>query len=151
MNDRSLLELARRPPENASDLGAVRGLAEGTIQRYGAAILEAVERGVNDPPADDPSPPRLPNLGQAWPAILSGIVQARCREAEIAPRFVATRRDMDDLIAWWLVGDQSQEPDLPLLSGWRRELAGRDLVDWLRGETAVAVDLETEAGVRIQR
>ena len=151
MNDRSLLELARRPPRDSADLGAVRGLGEGTIQRYGEAILAAVERGANDPPADDPTPPRLPNLGQAWPAILSGIVQARCREAEIAPRFVATRRDMDELIAWWLTGDQAQEPDLPLLRGWRRELAGRDLVDWLRGDTTVAVDLNTEAGVRIQR
>ena len=151
MNDRSLLELARRPPRDAADLSAVRGLGEGTIQRYGKAILDAVERGVNDPPEDDPTPPRLPNLGQAWPAILSGIVQAKCREAEIAPRFVATRREMDDLIAWWLTGDQSREPDLPLLRGWRRELAGRDMVDWLRGETAVAVDMHTEAGVRIQR
>ena len=151
MNDRSLLELARRPPQDNNDLAAVRGLAEGTIQRYGAAILEAVERGVNDPPEDDPTPPRLPNLGQAWPAILSGIVQARCREAEIAPRFVATRRDMDEVIAWWLTGDQAHEPELPLLSGWRRELAGQDLLDWLCGETTVAVDLHTEAGVRIQR
>ncbi len=151
MNDRSLLELARRPPRDNADLSAVRGLGEGTIQRYGKAILDAVEAGVNDPPDEDPTPPRLPNLGQAWPAILSGIVQARCREAEIASRFVATRRDMDELIAWWLTGDQSKEPDLPLLRGWRRELAGRDLVDWLRGETTVAVDMHTEAGVRIQR
>ena len=151
MNDRSLLELARRPPRDAADLGAVRGLSEGTIQRYGKAILDAVEAGVNDPPEDDVAPPRLPNLGQAWPAILSGIVQARCREAEVAPRFVATRRDMDELIVWWLTGDQSKEPDVPLLHGWRRELAGRDLVDWLRGETTVAVDMQTEAGVRIQR
>ncbi len=151
MNDRSLLELARRPPRDIADLGAVRGLGEGTIQRYGKVILDAVERGVNDPPDEEPSPPRLPNLGQAWPAILSGIVQARCREAEIAPRFVATRREMDELIAWWLVGDRATEPDLPLLRGWRRELAGRDLVDWLRGETTVAVDMHTEAGVRIQR
>ena len=58
---------------------------------------------------------------------------------------------MDELIAWWLVGDRSREPELPLLRGWRRDLAGRDLLDWLRGETAVAVDLQTEAGVRIQR
>ncbi|MSQ30448.1 MAG: ribonuclease D [Dehalococcoidia bacterium] len=151
MNDRSLLELARRPPREAADLGAVRGLGEGTVQRYGAAILEVVERGVNDPPEDEATPPRLPNLGQAWPAILSGIVQARCCEAEIAARFVATRHEMDEMIAWWLTGDRAQEPQLPLLRGWRRELAGRDLLDWLRGETTVAVDMHTEAGVRIQR
>jgi len=41
------------------------------------------------------------------------------------------------------------DTDLPLLRGWRGELAGHDLLDWLRGETTVAVDLHTEAGVRI--
>jgi len=151
LNDRSLLELVRRPPRTLDDLAEVRGLGEGVIQRYGATILEAVARGIEDPPELDEQAPRLPNLGQAWPAILSGIVQARCREAEIASRFVATRRDIDDLIAWWLVGDRREEPNLPLLRGWRRALAGGDLLDWLRGDTTVAVDPTSEAGVRIGR
>ena len=151
INDRSLLELARRPPRTLEQLTEVRGLGDGFAQRYGQTVLDAVERGVEDAPDVDASPPRLPNLGQAWPAILTGIVQARCREAEIASRFVVTRHDMDELIAWWLTGDRAQEPDLPLLRGWRRELAGADLLDWLRGETTVAVDPTSEAGVRIQR
>src|SRR5690606_13386439 len=95
--------------------------------------------------------PRIPNLGQSWPAILSGIVQARCREASIAPRFVATRRDIDELIGWWLVGNRDTEPDLPLLEGWRRDLVGRDLLEWLQGKTAVVVDPDSEAGLSIQR
>ncbi|MEX2446276.1 MAG: ribonuclease D [Dehalococcoidia bacterium] len=150
MNDRSLLELARRPPRDLGELAAVRGLGEGVAQRYGRAILEAVARGMDDPPPAEAQPPRIPNLGQAWPAILSGIVQVRCHEAEIAPRFVATRRDIDELIAWWLTGDREHEPPLAVLSGWRRDLVGRDLVAWLRGETTVAVDQTTEAGVRIE-
>ena len=92
----------------------------------------------------------MPNLGQSWPAILSGIVQARCRESQIAPRFVATRREIDELIGWWLVGDRSREPDLPLLGGWRRELVGADLLNWLEGKTAVVVDPDSEAGLSIR-
>ena len=151
MNDRTLLELCRRPPLSADEFAGIRGLGEGTAQRYGRAILEAVAHGVEDPPEMDETPPHLPNLGQAWPAVLSGIVQARCREADIAVRFVATRRDIDDVIAWWLVGDRTHEPDLPLLDGWRRDLAGQDVLDWLAGETAVVVDPDTEAGLRINR
>ncbi|MBM4410573.1 MAG: hypothetical protein FJ037_04485 [Chloroflexi bacterium] len=151
MNDRTLLELCRRPPQVASELAGVRGLGEGTAQRYGRAIIEAIERGVEDQPEMDETPPHLPNLGQAWPAVLSGILQARCRESDIAARFVATRRDIDDVIAWWLVGDRTNEPDLPLLQGWRRSLAGQDVLDWLAGETAVVVDPHTEAGLRINR
>jgi ribonuclease D len=150
MNDRTMLEIARRPPRDLSELRAVRGLGEGTAHRYGREILDAVEQGLQHPIPVEASPPRVPNLGQSWPAILTGIVQARCREASIAPRFVATRRDIDELIAWWLVGDRSQEPDLPLLRGWRRELAGNDLLGWLEGKTSVVVDPDSEAGLTIR-
>ncbi|MGE3960327.1 MAG: ribonuclease D [Dehalococcoidia bacterium] len=150
LNDRTMLEIARRPPHDLAELRSVRGLGEGTAQRYGRVILDAVERGADDPPPAEDTPPRVPNLGQSWPAILSGIVQARCREASIAPRFVATRREIDELIAWWLVGDRSQEPDLPLLDGWRRELVGADLLNWLQGKTAVVVDPDSEAGLTIR-
>lgn len=150
LNDRTMLEIARRPPRDLPELRSVRGLGEGAAQRYGRVILEVVQRGFEDPPPAEESPPRVPNLGQSWPAILSGIVQARCREASIAPRFVATRREIDELIAWWLVGDRSQEPDLPLLHGWRRSLVGADLLDWLQGKTAVVVDPDSEAGLTIR-
>ncbi len=151
INDRTLLEVARRPPATIDELRAVRGLGEGTAARYGAVIVEAARRGMDSPPPGEPPPPRIPNLGQSWPAILSGIVQARCREASIASRFVATRREIDEVIAWWLVGDRSQEPEVGLLGGWRRALVGDDILEWLRGETAVVVDPDTEAGLSIRR
>jgi len=150
LNDRVMLEIARRPPRDLIELREMRGLGEGTAQRHGRELLDAVAAGMENPPPAEETPPRVPNLGQSWPAILSGIVQARCREAMIAPRFVATRREIDDLIAWWLVGDRSIEPDLPLLRGWRRELVGADLLNWLQGKTAVVVDPDSEAGLSIR-
>ncbi|MCK9487067.1 MAG: ribonuclease D [Dehalococcoidia bacterium] len=151
LNDRTMLEIARHPTSDVRELRSVRGLGEGTAARYGQAIMDAALAGAEDPPPQDDTPPRVPNLGQSWPAILSGIVQARCREASIAPRFVATRSNIDDLIAWWLVGDRSVEPDIPLLHGWRRDLVGGDLLEWLQGKTSVVVDPDSEAGLTIQR
>jgi ribonuclease D len=148
MNDRTMLELCRRPPRNERGVREVRGMGNGTAQRYGNELLELMREGADDPPPAPPKAPRLPKVGQAWPAILSGIVQTRCREVEVAPRFVATRADTDDVIAWWLVGDHDAEPEIPLLTGWRRELAGQDVLDWLAGRTTIAVD-DSEAGVRI--
>ncbi len=150
LNDRVMLEIARRPPHDLNELREMRGLGEGTAQRHGRELLDAIAAGVEDPPPPEETPPRVPNLGQSWPAILSGIVQARCREAMIAPRFVATRREIDDLIAWWLVGERSREPDIALLGGWRRELVGADLLNWLQGKTAVVVDPDSEAGLTIR-
>jgi ribonuclease D len=151
LNERTMLEIARRPPADLQELRAVRGLGEGTAQRYGTAILTAVREGADNPPPGEEPLPKTPNVGQSWPAILSGIVQARCREASIAARFVATRRDIDELIAWWLVGDHAREPEVPLLHGWRRDLVGADLLEWLQGKTAVVVDPDSEAGLTIQR
>jgi ribonuclease D len=149
MNDRTMLELCRKPPVDEVAMREVRGLGEGTIQRYGRAILAAITEGVEDPPPAEPKRAAVPPHGRAWPAILSGIVQAGCRDANIAARFVATRSDIDTLVAWWLTGDRDEEPDLALLRGWRRELAGGAMLDWLRGKTTLAVDPSSEAGLRI--
>ncbi|MEX2229137.1 MAG: ribonuclease D [Dehalococcoidia bacterium] len=151
MNDRTMFELCRRLPEEEQAVREIRGLGDSTIQRYGQAILAALREGADDPPPPEAKRPAVPPQGRAWPAILSGIVQAGCRDANVAARFVATRSDIDALVAWWLVGDRSEEPDLAVLSGWRRTLAGEAMLDWLRGETTIAVDPESEAGVRIVR
>ncbi len=149
MHDRTLLEICRRPPKSLRALREVRGLGAGVVQRYGEEILDEIERGAQDPPPLPPRPDQVPRVGQAWPAILGGIVQTRAREARIAARFIATRRDLEDVITWWLTGDRDDEPELPLLGGWRRGVAGDDVLDWLSGRTTIAVDGESESGVRI--
>lgn len=150
LNDRTMLELCRRPPRDERGVREVRGMGNGTAQRYGKQLLDLIHDGQQDPPEVPSRSPRLPNVGQAWPAVVSGIVQTRCREVEVAQRFVATRSDIDDVIAWWLTGDRDAEPEVPLLTSWRRELAGQDVLDWLGGRTTIAVD-NSEAGVRIAR
>ena len=148
LNDRTMLELCRRPPRDERGVREVRGMGNGTAQRHGRELLELIREGMEHPPDVPERPPRLPNVGQAWPAVLSGIVQTRCREVEVAPRFVATRSDIDDVIAWWLTGDRDAEPETALLTTWRRDVAGQDVLDWLAGRTTIAVD-DSEAGVRI--
>ena len=149
MHDRTLLEICRRPPKTTQALRDVRGLAGGVVQRYGEEILDEIASGALEPPSPPPRPDQVPRIGQAWPAVLGGIVQTRAREARIAARFIATRSDLEDVIAWWLTGDRDQEPELPLLGGWRRGVAGDDILDWLSGRTTIAVDGESESGVRI--
>ena len=151
MNDRSLLEIARRRPRDEAALRDVRGLGAGTVQRHGRAILRWVEEGSADPPDAPPRAPNLPPQGQGWPALLGGIIAARSRESGIAPRFVAPRREIEELTEWWLVGDRDVEPDIPMLHGWRRELAGQEVMDWLAGKSAIAVDSDSGAGIRVVR
>lgn len=154
LQERVMLELARRLPGSQRELESVRGLKDGAVRRHGEAILEALGEGTNRPLAAPKKPMPLPESVQAWPALISGLVQARCREAGIAPRFVLTRSESEELVRWWLLrgpkaDDGSEDDAPPLLTGWRRELAGADVLDWLAGRSALAAAADSPAGLRL--
>ena len=62
MGNEVLFELARRVPSSVSELGAIKGMPKGMIERAGADIVAAVRRGAEVPEADLPKFPR----GQRW-------------------------------------------------------------------------------------
>jgi ribonuclease D len=68
--------------------------------------------------------------------LASAVLQARCAEAGVASELVATRAELEALIAGQAMGADGGHP---LLSGWRRELAGDSLLALLRGEIALRV------------
>ncbi|HVF62217.1 MAG TPA: HRDC domain-containing protein [Thermoanaerobaculia bacterium] len=143
-----LLALARRPPKSEAALEEVRGVSEGTAHRHGRDILAAVRQGWQEP-VEAEREPFLSPVAQSWAAMLSALIQARSREGDVAARFVASRGDAETLAGWWSLGNRDHEPDLPLLQGWRRELAGQAALDWLAGRAALVADEEAPAGLRV--
>ena len=57
-----LLEISRRAPKSISELGAIKGMPKGMMDRAGADIVAAVGRGMSAPEADLPKFPK----GQRW-------------------------------------------------------------------------------------
>ncbi len=55
IGDKTLLQLAERAPRTLDELNGIEGMTGGQLQRYGAALLEAIARGRKDPL---PAPPR---------------------------------------------------------------------------------------------
>lgn len=149
LQDRSLLEIARRGPAHERELAAIRGVKDGTVHRHGREILRAVREGGRGRPDAGLRERPLPDKARGWSVLLAGLVTARAKEADIAPRFVATRDEIEALVRWWLEGDRAREPELPVLAGWRRELAGDALLAWLSGETTIAIDEGSEAGIKL--
>lgn len=49
LSDRTLVELAQLAPETMADLSQVHGMSRGQIQRRGAKVLQAVQRGLAAP------------------------------------------------------------------------------------------------------
>lgn len=130
VKDRALIELARRLPASPGELAAIEGLGPTWIDRHGRHALAAIRRSKGRR-VEPPRPGRASVAQRKRASKLWSRLEELARQAEVAPRFVATRAEVDALLAWWTSGDRDREPDLALLGGWRRELAGQPALDWL--------------------
>ncbi len=136
--DEALLTIARRA---AGRRGFERGDCPAGCEEHLPALQAAVQRAMAAGPVEScPVPPQEENglveLAQAF-------VRSRCLAQNVAPTVVATRDDLQALCAASSNGNGL--PPLPVLSGWRREFIGEDLLALLRGELCLAVDRATGA------
>ena len=69
--------------------------------------------------------------------LLQAVLKARAADAEIAPTLLATSADLQALVE---AKEKKTAVDLPLLRGWRRELAGNILLQVLEGTVMVSID-----------
>src|SRR3954453_7259710 len=145
--DVALVEIARRQPQTLKDLERIRGLRPDTGRRRGNQIVEVVERGreAEPPPAEDI--PRIDTDPTDGPVIglSDSSVRARAFEAGLASELVATRADLQAIVA--AVRDGRPEPDVRTLRGWGRDLAGAELLELLAGRRSPSV--EPGAGVQV--
>jgi ribonuclease D len=139
LSDAALVELARRQPGDRRGLDQIRGLHGRIASRRGPDLLAAVARGrESDPPPLDGARPPLNESGDApLIALAEALIRARALEAGLAYELVATRADLNQVIAAARRGDA--EPDVRTLRGWRRELVGDELLELLDGRHALAV------------
>lgn len=151
LSNKTVLQLARRPPRDLEALEKVRGVKGRVVGRHGRRILQALAEGAGRKPEAGERRPRLQEQGRTWASRIADLVRARCREADVAPRFVATKAEAEELVRWWIHGDRGDEPDLPLLEGWRRQLVGQEALDWLAGKVSLRLEEDGESGVRVVR
>jgi len=139
LRDEVLLQLARHPPRTVNELKTLRGVHSSEVERNGEHILKAVERSLALPPA---AWPQVPAEKRAEPEsvgvveLLQAVLKARAVEAGIAPTLLATSADIQALVE---AKEKKNEIALPLLRGWRREVAGHLMLQVLNGEVIVRV------------
>ncbi|HEX2254892.1 MAG TPA: HRDC domain-containing protein [Thermoanaerobaculia bacterium] len=141
LKDDALVEIARRLPASLAELRRIPQVPDAAARRHGRDLLAAAAEGAAAaPPEAGRRPSRLPSRMRSWGSDLLAVIHERCRGADIAPRFVASRADADALVEWWADGGAvgAPEPNLPLLAGWRRELAGVAALTWLAERSASA-------------
>ena len=137
LKDPSVVEVARRSPQDAAALGRLRGL--GNLSASAAQrLLEALARAADAeaPRAARELPPGLARRVAAASALGAVLVRARCEGADIAPELVATRAELESFVEALANGQEEHA----LLSGWRRELVGAELRELVHGNVALALE-----------
>jgi ribonuclease D len=141
--DDTIVEIARHKPADLKALGRIPELPDKTVKRHGEMLLKIVAQAAQSDSAEWPRHDRKPALDTAELALgdcLMGLCRAIADENDIALATLATRKDIDNLI-------QNQKSSR-LTQGWRFEMAGEKLLEFIHGQAAISVE---DRGVRLDR
>lgn len=140
MRDEVLLQLARHPPKSVSELRGLRGVHSSEVDRHGEQLLGAITSALALPPTAWPEVPRERKPDPESTGIvelLQAVLKARAAEEGIAPTMLATSSDLQTLVE---ARQNRATLDVPILRGWRRQLAGDLLLKVLDGAVTITVD-----------
>lgn len=132
MGNEVLLELARRAPKSASELGTIKGMPKGMIERAGADVVAAIRRGMEAPEAELPKFPK----GQRWNkdrdfdekvGRLKSVRDAAATRLELDPGVLCSRERLENVARSGArtVQDLTAVPDL---RRWQIEEMGEGFV-----------------------
>jgi ribonuclease D len=136
MRDEAVLEIASHIPKTIEALARTRSLGKGVAEgRLGSEIIEAIGRGLADTTAlDPPASPKIDAPPGAAPLVelLRVLLKQRCEEHQVAQKLLASADDLDAIAA-------DDEAPVRALSGWRREIFGKDALALKHGRLALTV------------
>lgn len=146
LKDDAILELAAQAPTSAADLGRMRSITKGMADgATGEALIAAVKRGLALPPGEVPRlPERLEVPSGRAPLIelLKVLLKTKCEQHDVAQKLIANSADLDRLAC-------SDDPALPALTGWRREVFGEDALALKSGKLALTAGKDAIKLVRL--
>ncbi|MDO8878590.1 MAG: ribonuclease D [Pseudolabrys sp.] len=136
LKDDVLGDIATQAPTTIEKLGHLRSLPKGFERsRWGDAIVEAVQRGVDRDPKTLPRFERFrpATNGAATVELLKVLLRMTAESHGVAAKVIATVDELDRIAA-------DDDADVPAMKGWRRELFGEKAIALKHGRLALAVD-----------
>jgi len=140
MRDEVLLQLARHPPKSVHELRGLRGVHASEVDRHGEQLLASITSALTLPASAWPEVPRERKPDPESTGIvelLQAVLKARAAEEGIAPTMLATSADLQTVVE---AKQNRTTLDVPILRGWRRQLAGELLLQVLDGAVTISVD-----------
>ena len=138
LKDDALHAIALQRPTSVAALGKIRGVPNGFERSETAkTLIEDLKKALADPESNAPRTPKPvhmpPNIGPAS-EMLKTLLRLRTEYEDIAPRLVASNKDIDMIAAF------GAKADVPALKGWRKDVFGDDALRMLAGELALRLD-----------
>ena len=136
LRDDALYDIANQSPRSTEDLASLRSLGEG-FSRSGrakeiiAAVDEGLVRNIQDVPTLRHGQP-LSAEATATLELLKVLLKSAAARHGVAPRLIADASDLEQLA-------RHENPHVPALQGWRRDLFGADALSLKRGELALTL------------
>ncbi|MCC5950487.1 MAG: HRDC domain-containing protein [Acidimicrobiia bacterium] len=148
--DLAVVAISQRAPSTLADLRSVRSVdARHAKGATGEALLAAVAAGkAAPPPASSEEGPELDRALRPAVTLVSAWVSQLARDIEIDTALLATRNDVEELLA----GVEGAR----LAEGWRSHLVGEPIRALVAGEAALAfvgegrIDLEQRSGTPLR-
>ena len=139
IRDDVLVELARRRPQQASDLEVLRGFPQARNRKVIDELLAVLQEAAQTPRSAWPTPYERREDSPMSLAILdlvSGITQAICDEERLSRGLLGGAQRLREVLDFQ-AGLLKDRP--ALLQGWRAEFIGRRLVELLTGRSEIHV------------
>ena len=137
LRDAAFSEIAAQRPRTVADLAKLRSVSQRTAESAtGAALLDAVKRGLAVPDEQCPNlPPR--NERSSAPGALTDLLKVlltfKSEETGVARRLIASADDLERIA-------RGETAGVPALQGWRRTLFGDAALDLVEGRLALSVE-----------
>ena len=136
LRDEQMFDIAAHHPATAEELSHTRGFSPDAARgRIGQAILAALEEGLAVPEADCPVPPpqrdQPAGLGPLVD-LLKVLLKLQCERHDVAQKLVASVADLERIAA-------DDDAEVRALTGWRREIFGKEALALKQGRLALGM------------
>ncbi len=136
LKDEAMIDLARHMPKNLNKMASIRNLQPGMVHRHGDSWIELLKTASKLPkdqwPSEYHSRGSLSPEQNAMSDLLHCALRLLAGSQNMSPSAIAGKKQLEALILG--------ERDLALMRGWRKSVAGDQLLGLLNGERQIIVE-----------
>ncbi len=126
LSDNIALSIAMSMPTSKSKVANIRGINKATIDKDSEAIVNCVQKALDTPEEQWPTPHKKRKLDKNQEATVDALLaisKLKANEHNISVGAIVNRNELEKLIL--------KEPELAIVNGWRFNLVGETLIQFL--------------------